>query len=303
MIDTSALLPEAFGMNARLLPLLAVLVSVGLQIAHAGELPDYIRFAEDEKSARLEIAIKTFTMPSGKKVDLIGVVHIADDTYYQELNKRFDAYDAVLFELVGNPEGLTEGAPLSGGGAVSSIQQAAGQYLNLTFQLGAIDYSKKNMVHADATAEQFETMQKERGETTMTLFARAMQAQLNGQIDPAAMSELDTFGLIRILMSRDSAAAFKKALAKTFDQMESMTAAMEGKEGSVILSGRNAVVMNKIKEVLAQKKQRRIAVFYGGAHMPGIESSLIKEMKAKASGEEWLAAWTMPKAAVVPGKR
>ena len=38
------------------------------------------------------------------------------------------------------------------------------------------------------------------------------------------MRELDTFGLIRILMSRDSAAEFKKALAKTFDQMESMTA-------------------------------------------------------------------------------
>jgi len=55
------------------------------------------------------------------------------------------------------------------------------------------------------------------------------------------------------------------------------------------------VVVNKIKEVLAQKKQRRIAVFYGGAHMPGIESSLTGDMKAKASGEEWLAAWTMPK--------
>jgi metal-dependent hydrolase (beta-lactamase superfamily II) len=151
------------------------------------------------------------------------------------------------------------------------------------------------MVHADATAEEFETMQKERGETTITLFARAMQAQLSGQIDPAAMGELDTFGLIRILLSRDSAAEFKKALAKSLDQMESLAAAMEGKDGTVILSGRNNVVVNKIKEVLAQKKQRRIAVFYGGAHMPGIELSLTRDMKAKPSGEEWLAAWTMPK--------
>jgi hypothetical protein len=290
-------------MNARLLPLLATLVLLGVQIVHAGELPDYIRFAEDAKSARLEIAIKTFTMPSGKKVDLIGVVHIADDAYYQELNRRFDIYDAVLFELVGDPKGLTESAPLTEeqrnlqprGGAVSSIQQAAGKYLNLTFQLGAIDYSKKNMVHADATAEEFATMQKERGETTITLFVRAMQAQLSDQVDPTAMGELDTFGLIRILMSQDSAAEFKKALAKSLDQMESMTAAIEGKDGTVILGGRNNMVMNKIKEVLAQKKQRRIAVFYGAAHMPGIESSLTRDMKAKASGEEWLAAWTMPK--------
>jgi hypothetical protein len=290
-------------MNARRLLLLVILVALGFQIAHAGELPDYVRFAEDEKSARLEVAIKTFTLPTGKTVDLIGVVHLADDAYFQELNKRFDAYDSVLFELVGDPKRLTEAAPLtegqrklqSGGGALSAIQQAAGKYLDLTFQLGAIDYSKKNMVHADTTAEEFETMQKERGETTLSLFARAMQVQLSGQIAPAAMSELNTFGLIRILMSPDSAAEFKKALAKTFDQMESMTSLMEGKDGSVILSGRNDVVVNKIKEVLAYKKQRRIAVFYGGAHMPGIESSLTNDMKAKPSGEEWLAAWTMPK--------
>ena len=96
-------------------------------------------------------------------------------------------------------------------------------------------------------------------------------------------------------MSRDSAAAFKKALAKTFDQMESMTGLMEGSERSAVLSGRNDVVMKKINQVLAAKKQRRIAVFYGGAHMPGIEASLIRDLKAKATGEEWLAAWTMPK--------
>ena len=97
-------------------------------------------------------------------------------------------------------------------------------------------------------------------------------------------SGLDTFGLIRILMSRDSAAEFKKALAKTFAQMESLTAAMEGPDGSAILSGRNDVVGRKIKEVLANKKQRRIAVFYGAAHMPGIETSLVTEHEGEGFG-------------------
>ncbi len=133
----------------------------------------------------------------------------------------------------------------------------------------------------------------------LTLFARAMQAQMaaemSGSANATATSGLDTFGLIRILMSRDSAAEFKKALAKMFAQMESLTATMEGENGSAILSGRNDVVGRKIKEVLTNRKQRRIAVFYGGAHMPGIEASLMTDMKAKASGEEWLAAWTMPK--------
>lgn len=272
--------------------------------AFAAELPDYIRYAENKRSARLEVAIRTFTMPSGQTVDLIGVVHIADAAYYQLLNERFDAYDSVLFEMVGDPRALTEAPrpqiPQDPDNAVSFIQQAASRHLDLSFQLGAIDYTKKNMVHADASAQEFAQMQAERGENVLTLFVSAMQAQMNSGASRAAMRELDTFALIRILLSEDSAAEFKKALAKTFDQMESMTAAMEGPQGSAILGGRNALVMKKLKEVLAKRTQRRVAVFYGGAHMPGIEASLLAELNAKIAGEEWLAAWTMPKAVRKP---
>jgi hypothetical protein len=293
-------------MKARYLPLLALALCMH-GAALAAEAPDYVRYAEDEKSARLEIAIKTFALPSGQTVDLVGVVHIADEAYYQELNRRFDVYDAVLFELVGDATRLTGAAPPtagqkpppSGGGAISAIQQAAGRYLNLSFQLGSIDYGRKNMVHADITAEQFHELQAARGETTMTLFARAMKAQLDGKLNRAA-DELDTLGLIRILVSPDSAAAFKKALAKILAEMESATVAMEGPEGTVMLSGRNDVAVKKLKEVLADRKQRRIAVFFGGAHMPGIESSLRKDLDARAAGEEWLAAWTMPARIVAP---
>jgi len=277
-----------------------MLITLGAHgAAVADELPDYIRFRQDATSTRLESAIRTVTLPSGQRVDLIGAVHIADDAYYQELNRRFGAYDSVLFELVGDPKELTAPSAVTSSSAVSIIQQTAGQYLKLRFQLDAVDYTRKNMVHADATAEEFDRMQKERGESMLTLFGRAMQAQMaadmTGSANASTANGLDTFGLIRILMSRDSAAEFKKALAKMLAQTESLAATMEGENGSAILSGRNEVVGRKIKEVLANKKQRRIAVFYGCAHMPGIETSLVKDMKAKAAGEEWLAAWTMPK--------
>ncbi len=269
-------------------------ISLWCRIGHADDLPDYVRYAEDRSSSRLEVAIRTLTMPSGQSVDLIGVVHIADDSYYQELNRRFDDYDSVLFELIGDPRSVTRPATgTSRPGSVSFLQQSAGKLLGLAFQLDAIDYTKKNMVHADTTREEFARMQQERGENMVTLFGRAMQAQLSSGANRRASQEFDTFGLIRILMSDDSAAAFKKSLAKVFDEMESATALMEGPDGSVVLSGRNQVVIGKIREVLARKKQRHIAVFYGGAHMPGIESALIGEMNAKVSAEEWLAAWTM----------
>jgi hypothetical protein len=287
-------------MKTRLLPLLAVLVMPGFHgVAVADEPPDYIRFREDATSTRLESAIRSFTLPSGQRVDLIGAVHIADDAYYQELNRRFGAYDSVLFELVGDPKGLAAPSAVTSRSAVSTIQQTAGQYLKLRFQLDAIDYTPKNMVHADTTAEEFDRMQKERGETMLTLFGRAMQAQMaadmTGSAHASTAGGLDTFGLIRILMSRDSAAEFKKALARMLAQTESLTATVEGENGSAILSGRNEVVGRKIKEVLANRKQHRVAVFYGCAHMPGIETSLRRDMKAKTSGDQWLAAWTMPK--------
>jgi hypothetical protein len=288
-------------------PLLALLALSACfdAAARAAGPPDYLRYAQDASSTRLEVAIKTFTMPSGQKVDLIGAVHIADAAYYQELNRRFPAYDSVLFELVGDPSRLQNMAPapagqptyLAGGGAVGFVQQAAGKYLDLTFQLGAIDYTGKNMVHADATMEEFAQMQKERGETMATLFARALQAQLDGAMNGTAVNELDTFALLRILMSPDSAAEFKKVLAKVFDQMEAATAAMEGSAPSAILGGRNDLVVKKIAAVLADPRQRHIAVFYGGAHMPGIEALLTSDLKAKGSGEQWLAAWTMPNGA------
>jgi hypothetical protein len=211
----------------------------------------------------------------------------------------------VLFELVGDPRRVTETPPQvlkqqsaqQYTGTVSSLQELMGRYLNLTFQLGAIDYTKKNMVHADTSAAEFARMQQERGESMLTLLLRAMNAQLNRAANQPAASQLNIVELIRILLSPDSATGFKRLVAREFDQMESLTALMEGDAGSAILSGRNGVVMNKLQQVLANPKQRRIAVFFGAAHMPGIEASLLAGLKAKVSGEEWLAAWTIPKQA------
>jgi hypothetical protein len=295
-------------MIKRLLVLLSAATSFSA-VAFASGPPDYIRFAEDAASSRLEVAIKSFTLPSGQTVDLVGAVHIADAPYYQELNRRFAAYDSVLFELVGDPEHLTRAPPAreqglqTSGSAISFIQQSASKYLNLTFQLGAIDYSGKNMVHADMSYAEFERAQAARGESMASMFVRAMQAQASGSMNDVAMEELNTFALIRILMSPDAATEFKKSLAKVFDQMEAVTLAMEGKDGTTMLSGRNDVAVKKLMEVLANRKQRHIAVFYGGAHMPGIEAALIKDMTARTSGEEWLAAWTMPKTKTVPATK
>lgn len=290
--------------------LVAILAALIFQTALADgtggqrPLPDYMRYAEDGRSARLEVAIRSFRMPSGQQVDLIGVVHIADDAYYEKLNQRLDRYDAVLFELVGDPQRITQTPPQTlkqqydqayrGEFSMSALQIAVGKYLNLSFQLGGIDYTKPNMVHADVSTAEFAKMQEERGETMLTLLLRAMNAQFSGGANMTAITELNTFELIRMLLSPDSATEFKRVLARMFDQSESLTQLMEGEGGSAVLSGRNDVVTAKINEILANRRQRRIAVLYGGGHMPGIETALLNKLDARVVGEEWLAAWTMP---------
>jgi hypothetical protein len=177
-----------------------------------------------------------------------------------------------------------------------------GSMLKLSFQLEEVDYSPANMVHADVTPEEFSALQKARGESMMTLMAKAMAAQYDEEFaeDNAAAAQLDGAKLLRILLSRNAAAEFKILLAKIFDQAERTTAKLEGPGGSAILKDRNDVAFRKLKEVAAAKKGKRLCVFYGAAHMPGLESMILSELHGKETATAWLPAWNMPKTTPLP---
>jgi hypothetical protein len=64
---------------------------------------DFVRFQEDKKGAQLQTAIATYRNNRGVVVDLIGAIHIGDKNYYDVLNAYFDGYDALLYEMVGDP--------------------------------------------------------------------------------------------------------------------------------------------------------------------------------------------------------
>jgi hypothetical protein len=73
---------------------------------------DFVRFHEDAKGAQLQTAIVTYRNAEGVVVDLIGAIHIGDKTYYDALNKRFTAYEVLLYEMVGEDlEAIDEPTP------------------------------------------------------------------------------------------------------------------------------------------------------------------------------------------------
>jgi hypothetical protein len=265
------------------------------------DIPDYVRLTGDEKSNRLEVKVSTFNLPDGRVVDLFGVVHLGDATYYQEVGRRLAGYDAVLFELVGNPEGLQKpGTPSADPPArphpLRGLQKGIGNLFKLDFQLEQIDYTKPNFVHADASAEEFSQMQAERGESMMKLLLRSMQ--MSG--DPALQEkfkEAESIGLgdlVMLFYSEKSMQRIKLVFARLLADSEEL---LEGKmfgENNAIIHGRNEVALKKLKEVLADPAKKRVSIFYGAGHMPSMERDLKEDWKATLTGETWLPAWTMP---------
>ena len=258
----------------------------------------FLRFVEEGKTGgRLETAIATYENAKGQKVHLVAAVHIADTGYYSSLNKIFEGYDVLLYEMV-KPKDLDLGArdaqqeeALGSINFVRMIQKGLKTFLDLDYQLDGIDYSKKNFVHADLTAEEFERMQDERGES---IFGMMLQQMLREMLkgDAGRGAQMDPMELLAALGSPDGARQLKLILAKQFQNMDEMIEQMEGPNGSVLLTERNKAAIKALKEQLALGR-KNLGIFYGAAHMKDLEARLINDLGFKRTGVEYRIAWDL----------
>src|SRR5215216_4141800 len=165
----------------------------------------FLRFVDERDGGRLETATATYKNDKGQTVHLVAAVHIADTGYFAALNKVFEGYDALLYEMV-KPKDM--GAPdraerANGIGLVHVIQKGLKMFLDLDYQLDGIDYSKKNFVHADLTAEEFNRMQDERGESIMGLMVKQMIREMLKGDFAKQQQDFDPMQLISALTSDD----------------------------------------------------------------------------------------------------
>ena len=256
---------------------------------------DFIRFMEDEEKGKLEAAIIRYVHSDGQSVDLIGAVHVGDTAYYDALNKRFESYDALLYEMVGNPEDLKDAEKLAGSdNPMRMLQRMVKTMLKLDYQLDAIDYTKDNFVHADLKMEEFIDLQDSRGENIFSLVQKAMRKSAEeGNEELASQLQFDLAPFIRALSSRDSASALKLLVAKQFDKAEELIDLIESDDGTAILTGRNDHIMKVLGEQLAAGK-KKLGVFYGAAHLVDLERRL-KSSGYQEKKTDWLVAWDVPK--------
>jgi hypothetical protein len=227
----------------------------------------------------------------GLQVDLVSAVHVAEKGYYESLNKRFQNYDVVLYELVA-PEGTV--VPKGGGdphrNALSSVQNAVKDLLELEYQLSGIDYSKKNFTHADLSPDQFAQSMKDKGESFWNIFMRLMAAGMVEQAsNPGKSNEFD---ILLALFDHDRALKLKRIMAEQFADLDSVMGAFNGPNGSTLITERNKAALKVLgKEIEAGRK--KIAIFYGGGHMPDMEARAIGDFRLKRDSQEWLEAWNL----------
>ena len=248
---------------------------------------------ENKKSVALETSITRYSKKVGAEelvVDLIGVVHIGEKDYYDKLNKEFEQYDALLYELVA-PEGtrVVKGQKSRGFNPIGGLQNGMKSVLGLQFQLDHIEYSRKNFVHADMTPKEMSDSMTKNDESVAKMFFKAigssmaMQGQANGMSDIA---------LMKALISGDKK-ELRRVMATQMSNMDQAMVMFDGKDGSTIVKHRNTKCFKILdREIAAGKK--KLGIFYGAAHLPDMEERLLGDKyKMKAGEQKWLTAWQL----------
>lgn len=250
----------------------------------------FLRFNDEAGAERLETSIVSYKNTAGQTVDLIGAVHIADHPYYEKLNTLFTRYDALLYEMV-KPKGSVMPKPgiarAGGGGFIGGMQRGMKDVLDLSYQLDEIDYTKDNFVHADMDWETFSKLQDERGEGFFRMFLRSA---LSESAKSGGKPQLGLGDLLLAMKSPDKSKQLKLLVGRQFADAEALTAALEGPNGSVILTERNKAAFAVLKDHI-DKGDKKIGVFYGAAHLKGMEQLLIPMGFIQVGEPVWLKAW------------
>lgn len=227
--------------------------------------------------------------PKDLRVDLVGVIHIADRGYYEQLNKILRKYDVVLYELVA-PEGTRVTPGQRPAHPVSALQQSLTNMLGLAYQLDVIDYHRPNFVHADLSPEEFYQSMKEKGESTWAMLLRAFGYEWARSL--SRQSTPNDADLVRALFSKDRQLQLKRLFAQQLSEdVEGQIRALEGPQGSTLISGRNERVL-AVLEDQAKKGAKSVAIFYGAGHMPHFHDRLT-QIGFAVEKTRWLNAWDL----------
>jgi len=264
------------------------------------ERASFLRIKKSDKgeAESLQVAVARYVFDEGEfkgaRVDLIGAVHVATKEYYQELNKRFKTYDAMLYELVADPSANKPDKRAERGGfnPIGALQTGMKDVLDLKFQLDEVDYSPANFVHADMSPDDFVDDMSRRGDSVIGMVARMWGAGLAAQNSKKGSAQQTE--MFAAALSKDTF-KLRRVMADQFESMDAQMAAMADKNGkSTLLTERNTKALQVMEQELRAGK-KNLAIFYGAAHLLDMHQRLLRDYKASQTKIEWLDAWPLSK--------
>jgi hypothetical protein len=302
------------------LALLAVVLAGGMATGQEAAAPaaieelSFLRVARDadDRPVSLDTAIVSYAEPlaaarqAGRRepieVDLVGAVHIGSRAYYDTLNRSFSDYDSVLYELVAPPNARVPKQSHKPAGMIGSAQQGLTQLLGLEFQLERIDYTAENFVHADLSPAEFSAAMAKRGESWWTMFSRLMRESMaRAEAGDGSTAEVGIGEMFGLLFGSGPQRQLKlrRLMAEQFSDMEVLSAAFGGEEGSTLITDRNTAALEVLRRRI-RKGDRRIAIFYGAGHMEDFDRRLQADFGLQPRDTAWVEAWDLREPAPAP---
>jgi hypothetical protein len=262
-----------------------------------------IKRGSEDQPVALQTAIVRYVPASGAGglvVDLISAVHIGDRAYYEKLNKQFEQYDVLLYELVAPPgTRVPRGGKRAKDNPISLVQDLLKTVLDLDSQTEQIDYTKKNFAHADLSPAQMAEAIRQRGDDGLTLFLSVAADLLRQQNlremekgKEAAEADDEDFDPFSLLLDPDGPVRLKRLLAQQMESLESHTGGLGPTLNTILITDRNQAALKVFQKELANGK-KKIGIFYGAGHMPDFDKRLRDDFGLKRESEQWLTAWDL----------
>ena len=91
----------------------------------------------------------------------------------------------------------------------------------------------------------------------------------------------------------------RRLMAEQFSDMEVLSAAFGGEEGSSLITDRNTAALDVLRRRIA-RGDRRIAIFYGAGHMEDFDRRLQADFGLQPGDTAWVEAWDLRGPAPAP---
>lgn len=246
---------------------------------------NYIRYIPKGDLGGVQCLQQTFVHPeTGKTVELLGMIHIADGAFYKKVQERLDAADVVLMEGVSGSTSLSL-FDLHLRYTMSFMKRSASM-LNLSEQHASLK-DNGNWRNADWTLEQFK---KESG------FGQTLIQAITLPITVVVGEPSMFLTRLSVGFGQNASWPWADSLQSHYRHELFQNVGKQAKDSQIqnaiykgIIEGRNQEVLKHMDEALLEDDTKHVLIPWGAAHLPSLEKSLLERGFKKKEGK-WLRA-------------